>query len=59
MRQGAGTFVHTMAPARRSQERKAAARRLVRELLAEGGRIGISPQDFAAVLRDELNGDTQ
>ena len=59
MRQGAGTFVHDLAPARRLQERKAAARRLVRELLTEGGRLGISPQDFAAVLRDELNGDTQ
>jgi GntR family transcriptional regulator len=59
MRQGAGTFVHDLAPARRVQERKAAARRLVRELLTEGGRLGISPHDFAAVLRDELNGDTQ
>ena len=59
MRQGAGTFVHDLAPGRRTQERRTAARRLVRELLAEGGRLGISPQDFAAVLRDELTGDTQ
>jgi GntR family transcriptional regulator len=59
MRQGAGTFVGELAPARRAQERKAAARRLVRELLTEGGRLGISPQDFVAVLRDELTGDTQ
>ena len=59
MRQGAGTFVHDLAPSRRTQERKAAARRLVRELLAEGGRLGISPHDIAAVLRDELNGATQ
>ena len=59
MRQGAGTFVHELPPARRAQERKAAARRLVRELLTEGGRLGISPQDFVAVLRDELTGDTQ
>ncbi len=59
MRQGAGTFVHDLAPARRAQERRAAARRLVRELLTEGGRLGISPQDFVAVLRDELTGDTQ
>ena len=59
MRQGAGTFVHDLAPGRRAQERRIAARRLLRELLAEGGRLGISPQDFAAVLRDELTGDTQ
>ena len=59
MRQGAGTFVHDVAPSRRTQERKAAARRLVRELLAEGGRLGISPQEFFNVLRDELTGDTQ
>jgi len=59
MRQGAGTFVHDLAPVRRAQERKAAARRLVRDLLTEGGRLGISPQDFVAVLRDELTGDTQ
>jgi GntR family transcriptional regulator len=59
MRQGAGTFVHNVAPSRRTQERKAAARRLVRELIAEGGRIGISPQEFFNVLRDELTGDTQ
>jgi GntR family transcriptional regulator len=59
MRQGAGTFVHHMAPSRRAQERKSAARRLVRELLSEGGRLGISPQEFLTVLRDELTGDTQ
>ena len=59
MRQGAGTFVHDLAPARKTQERKSAARRLVRELLTEGGRMGISPQELAAVLRDELNGDSQ
>lgn len=59
MRQGAGTFVHDLGAGRRTQERRSAARRLVRELLAEGGRLGISPQDFAAVLRDELTGDTQ
>ena len=59
MRQGAGTFVHDLGPGRRAQERKAAARRLVRDLLTEGGRLGISPQDFVAVLRDELTGDTQ
>ncbi len=59
MRQGAGTFVHALAPARKAQERKTAARRLVRELLTEGGRMGISPQELIAVLRDELNGDSQ
>ena len=59
MRQGAGTFVHDLAPARKAQERKSAARRLVRELLTEGGRLGISPQELAAVLRDELNGDSR
>ena len=59
MRQGAGTFVHELAPARKAHERRTAARRLVRELLTEGGRMGISPQELAAVLRDELHGDSQ
>jgi hypothetical protein len=31
----------------------------VRELLAEGSRLGIAPQEFYNVLRDELNGGTQ
>ena len=59
MRQGAGTFVHELAPARKAQERKSAARRLVRDLLTEAGRMGISPQELSAVLRDELHGDSQ
>ena len=59
MRQGAGTFVHDLGPTKKAQERRAAARRLVRELLTDGGRMGISPQELAAVLRDEINGDSQ
>ena len=59
MRQGAGTFVHEITPSRRTTERRSAARRLVRELIAEGSRLGIAPQEFYNVLRDELNGDSQ
>jgi len=59
MRHGAGTFVHDVAPGKKAHERKTAARRLIRELLTEGGRMGISPQELAAVLRDELNGGSQ
>ena len=59
MRQGAGTFVHDLAPSRRAAERRTAARRLVRELIADGARLGISPQEFFNVLRAELTGDTQ
>jgi GntR family transcriptional regulator len=56
MRQGAGTFVREIEPARRQREREAEARRLVRALLADAGRQGLSVQELRAALRLELEG---
>lgn len=54
MRQGAGTYVTDVTPERRAQERAADARRLVRELLAEAARRGISAADLSLALNAEL-----
>jgi GntR family transcriptional regulator len=54
MRQGAGTFVTDVTPERRARERAADARRLVRELLAEAARRGISASDLKHALSAEL-----
>jgi len=56
MRQGAGTFVREIEPARRQREREAEARRLVRALLAEAGRQGLTAAEVRAALRLELEG---
>ena len=59
MRQGAGTFVTEMSPDKRARERAAAARRLVREMLAEAGRIGIGRDDLRKAFTGELEGDAR
>jgi GntR family transcriptional regulator len=59
MRQGAGTFVTDVTPERRAQERAADARRLVRELLAEAARRGISAADLSLALNAELKEATR
>ncbi len=56
MRQGAGTFVLEIEPARRQREREAEARRLVRALLVEAGRQGLTVLELRAALRLELEG---
>jgi GntR family transcriptional regulator len=54
MRQGAGTWVKGMAPEKRKRERDAAARRIVREMITEAGKLGFKPAELAAILKDEL-----
>ncbi len=54
MRQGAGTFVCEMEPARRSEERAQQARRLVRQLLADAARLGIEGEEIADAVGQEL-----
>jgi GntR family transcriptional regulator len=54
MRQGAGTFVRDVAPERRAGERAEQALRLVRQLLADAGQLGITPRDLRAALAREL-----
>ena len=54
MRQGAGTFVREVEPARRSRQIDHEAIRLVREILAEAGRLGLSGEDIRDALIREL-----
>ena len=54
MRQGAGTFVREVAPDRRAGERAEQALRLVRQLLADAGQLGITPPELRAALAREI-----
>lgn len=54
MRQGAGTFISAIAAETKSRERGAAARRLVRQMLAEAGRLGLSNADIRSAVNREL-----
>lgn len=55
MRQGAGTYVTEVTPERRARERTADAGRLVRELLAEAARRGITAAELKHALDAELD----
>jgi GntR family transcriptional regulator len=54
MRQGTGTFVRDVAPDRRAGERAVQAGRLVRQLLADAGQLGITPPELRAALAREF-----
>lgn len=54
MRQGAGTFVNDVLPARRAQERATVARRMVRTLLGEATRAGLAVRDIQLALAEEM-----
>jgi len=58
LRQGAGSFVRSVATERRTRERTAQARRLARRLLAEAARLGLSRQELREAIRHELDGGT-
>ena len=55
-RQGAGTFVLDVPAERKTTERSAEARRLVRDMVAEAGRLGISAAELRDAVDHELNG---
>lgn len=55
-RHGAGTFVLSVPAERRENERAAEARRLVRDLITEAARLGISAAELRDAVDDELNG---
>ncbi len=55
-RQGAGTFVQAVGKDLRARERRNAARRLVRDLVRDARRLGVSPDDLREALDHELNG---
>ena len=54
MRQGAGTYVKSMQAETRSRERGVQARRLIRGLLADAARLGLSRQELKEAIRHEL-----
>src|SRR5207302_8490143 len=54
MRQGAGTFVREVAPHARARERARQAAALVRELLAQAARLGVSRQELQAAVAEEI-----
>lgn len=53
-RQGAGTFVQDVAAERRTSERAQEARRLVRQVLAQAGSLGITAAEVRTALDHEL-----
>jgi GntR family transcriptional regulator len=55
-RHGAGTFVEAVAADRRNRERAAEAQRLVRDLIARAGSLGISTEELRAAVDKQLNG---
>ena len=54
IRHGAGTFVRELAPGRRARERSQQAVALVRKLLAEARRSGVSLVELQRALETEL-----
>ena len=53
MRQGAGTFIADVPTPARERERQAAARRFVRQMIAEASRVGLSAADLRTALHHE------
>ena len=55
MRHGSGTFVREVAETRREDERAKQAREIVRRLIAEGARLGITAAEMQQALAEELS----
>lgn len=56
MRQGAGSFIAAVTNERRARDRASAARRIVRDMLAESGRMGLSADEIRTAINNELDG---
>ena len=56
IRQGAGTYVRTVEGEARARERQAQARRLVRQLLADSARLGLSRLELKDAMKHQLEG---
>ncbi|MGH8567728.1 MAG: GntR family transcriptional regulator [Gammaproteobacteria bacterium] len=54
MRQGAGTFVKDVQPDTRASERARQAATLVRHMVTEAGRLGVSVEELQAAIQEEL-----
>ena len=57
MKQGAGTFVADVPSDTRARDRAAAAKRVVRDMMAAAARLGLARDDIQRALNGELNGD--
>jgi DNA-binding transcriptional regulator YhcF (GntR family)/predicted Ser/Thr protein kinase len=57
-RQGAGTFVQDVAVDRRNRDREVEARRLIRDMLAEAGSLGITATELRQAMDVELKAGT-
>ena len=55
-RQGAGTFVREVTEARRDADRVREARKLIRGILTEASRLGVSPEDLEEAWQEETKG---
>src|SRR3954464_5630581 len=53
-RHGAGTFVQDIASERRTRDRATEARRLVRELVAQAARLGITTAELRRAVDEEM-----
>ena len=53
-KQGAGTYVRSLAEPKRGAERVREARRLVRSLLQQASEVGVSPEDLEQAWQAEL-----
>lgn len=54
LRQGAGTFVREVPPEGRARERARQATTLVRQMLGEAGRLGVSLAELQAAIAEEI-----
>lgn len=54
MRQGAGTYVKEVVPERRATERNKQAIDLVRQMIAEAGRLGLTTRELQQAIEQEL-----
>src|SRR5690348_8690420 len=54
MRQGMGTYVREVSPSQRSTERERQATELVRRLLSEAARLGLTAREVTAAFEREL-----
>jgi GntR family transcriptional regulator len=54
IRHGAGTFVRELAPGRRARERSHQATALVRKLLADARRMGVSLSEVQKAVEEEI-----
>lgn len=58
IRQGAGTFVRELAPARRARERARQARTLVHNLMTQARRLGVSLTELRDAIDAEIGVET-